>query len=115
MVPPGPAGAPPPTNAAETPVTFVAPSWNAPFGIKLKVAEFPDGGQAVLDGRGLLHLRAADPSLPEITLVLHSRRVAGWAEGDRVWGDSYFTGGTTNISDSEAYHTLLLPIIDSLR
>ena len=54
---------------------------------------WPDGSEAILDPRGLLHLRSADASVPEITLVLVlGQPTAAWAADGTVCGSPYFTG-----------------------
>ncbi|MDO7847298.1 hypothetical protein Q5H92_13075 [Hymenobacter sp. M29] len=52
-----------------------------------------EGSEAILDPRGLLHLRSADASVPEITLVLVlGQPTAAWASDGTVCGSAYFTG-----------------------
>ncbi|MBX0290704.1 hypothetical protein K3G63_09660 [Hymenobacter sp. HSC-4F20] len=54
---------------------------------------WPDGSAAIVDPRGLLHLRSSDASIPEITLVLVlNKSSAAWAADEAVCGSSYFTG-----------------------
>lgn len=54
---------------------------------------WPDGSRAWVDSRGLLHLRSADATVPDITvlLVVH-RTTAAWAADGTVCGPDYFTG-----------------------
>jgi|694.fasta_scaffold04143_12 hypothetical protein len=61
----------------------------------LSIARFTDGSSAVLDSRGLLHLRSSDASLPEITLVLVQGQGAGWISTGVTWGSSFFHDGPT--------------------
>jgi hypothetical protein len=59
------------------------------------VARFtwPDGSEAVVDSRGLLHLRSADATLPELTVLLVlGHPTAAWAADGTVTGSTYFTG-----------------------
>ncbi|MEM7374679.1 MAG: hypothetical protein AAF587_39170 [Bacteroidota bacterium] len=52
-----------------------------------------DGSTAILDKRGLLHLRSSDPSLPEMTIILViGVPTACWAASGIVCGNPYFTG-----------------------
>jgi hypothetical protein len=44
----------------------------------LSVATWPDGSRAILDARGLLHLQSSDESIPECSLLLNERQLAGW-------------------------------------
>ncbi len=62
---------------------------NSPFGHQwtLKKAALPQG-EAWLDSRGLLHLRAHDGS--ELSLVLHDNHVSGWHSDGSVFGTKYF-------------------------
>ncbi len=53
---------------------------------RLTQACWPNGASATLDGRGLLHLRAADKSLPECTLVLCERELAAWTSDGEMYG-----------------------------
>jgi hypothetical protein len=54
---------------------------------------WPNGSEALLDGRGLLHLRSADVALPELTLLLVlGQPTAAWAANGTVCGPAYFTG-----------------------
>jgi len=54
---------------------------------------WPDGSETVVDPRGLLHLRSADASIPEITLLLVlGKPTAAWAADGTVCGPTYFTG-----------------------
>jgi hypothetical protein len=58
--------------------------------IKLWAAEWPDGSQAFLDSRWLLHLKSADPKVPELSIVLTTWALAGWASDGRVFGNRVF-------------------------
>jgi hypothetical protein len=62
---------------------------NSPFRHQwtLKNAVLPQG-DAWLDSRGLLHLRARDGS--ELSLVLHDNHVSGWHSNGSVFGTQYF-------------------------
>ncbi|MFO0905075.1 MAG: hypothetical protein U0939_18865 [Pirellulales bacterium] len=53
-------------------------STNADAARYLRVATWPDGSRAILDARGMLHLQSSDESLPECSLLLNERRLAGW-------------------------------------
>ncbi|GAB3638243.1 hypothetical protein GCM10027422_38330 [Hymenobacter arcticus] len=88
-------------------------------GIRCERLTWPDGSEAIVDGRGLLHLRSADNTLAEFTLVLAiDRPTAAWA-ADGVWcGSSYFTGGqalaTGLVPVDEFYEHYLQPFIDHI-
>jgi len=59
-------------------------------GCSLQVATCPDGSRVFLDSRGLLHFKSADPSLPEISLVLSSGEVAAWTSDGFTAGPAFF-------------------------
>ena len=56
----------------------------------LQVANCPDGSRVFLDSRGLLHFKSADPSLPEISLVLSAGEVAAWTSDGFTAGPAFF-------------------------
>ena len=59
--------------------------------IKLITRKWEDGSEAVIDTRGLLHLKSSNKLIPEITLVLVTgRNTACWASDGTVAGDKYF-------------------------
>ncbi len=60
---------------------------------QLKCRKFiwDDGSEAVIDSRGLLHLRSSDPEIPEMTIVLAlGKTTACWAADGIVAGSAYF-------------------------
>jgi hypothetical protein len=60
------------------------------IGYRLSSARWDDGSECVLDSRGLLHLRPANPAIPETTLVLSEGELSGWSSDGRAWGRMYF-------------------------
>ncbi len=56
----------------------------------LKVATWPDGRRAWLDSRGLLHLKSADASLPEVSFVLSDSSMAAWSSDGCMAGAPFF-------------------------
>jgi len=60
---------------------------------RLERIDFPDGSRMWLDGRGLLHLKSAESSLPEIAIVLKDGETAGWCSDGHWFGSRYFIGG----------------------
>jgi hypothetical protein len=81
----------------------------------LSVAAFEDGSRAVLDARGLLHLKSSDPELPECTIVLIEGPTSGWASDGRYWGTPYFVGPSSLTDDREIYEQILRPFTERLR
>lgn len=62
-----------------------------PF-IKFRRFIWKDGSEAVVDSRGLLHLKSSDTSLPEITIILSiGKSTACWASDGAITGSYYFT------------------------
>ncbi|GAA4043350.1 hypothetical protein GCM10022409_31670 [Hymenobacter glaciei] len=54
---------------------------------------WPDGSLAIVDPRGLLHLRSADATVPEMAvLLILGQPTAAWAADGTVCGPAYFTG-----------------------
>jgi hypothetical protein len=80
----------------------------------LRIARWPDGSQAILDSRGLLHLRSADPSIRECTLVLGEGETAGWVSDGRVWGSPYFLGERRPESSEKIWNTVIAPFLRRL-
>jgi hypothetical protein len=73
---------------------------------KLSRFIFPNGSEAVVDSRGLLHLRSADKKIKEVTIVLIlGRQTACWASDGRVCGSSYFTDNNQNIMPVQEFYT----------
>jgi hypothetical protein len=86
-------------------------------GIKFRKTVWADGSEAIVDSRGLLHLRSADTDLPEITLVLViGRAMAGWASDGTVFGSFYFTGLDTEETTSapDFYQHYIKRFVDRL-
>lgn len=86
-------------------------------GIRCERLLWPDGSEAFVDGRGLLHLRSADNTLAEVTLVLAiDRPTAAWAADGTHCGSPYFTGLKTreagSIPAAEFYQRYLQPFIN---
>ena len=61
--------------------------------IKFTKFSWEDGSEAVMDSRGLLHLKSADHSLPEITIILIIEKItACWSADGKITGSIYFIG-----------------------
>lgn len=78
-----------------------------------------DGSEAIVDSRGLLHLRSSDKTVPEITIVLIMGRhpTAAWASDGRTCGSTYFTG-VHNAENSDVtgfYNNYIQRFIDVLK
>lgn len=94
-------------------------------GLRCQHFVWPDGSEAVADGRGLLHLRSANPALPEVTLVVAiDLPTAAWATDGTLCGNPYFTGRSieealratdTPVTATDFYERYIQPFIDHLR
>ena len=76
---------------------------------QIRVAKWRNGSRAYFDSRGLLHLVSANPKIPETTIVLYERGLAGWCADGRIWGSECFTGGQSNTSAKVIYEEVLRP------
>ncbi len=81
---------------------------------KLSVAKWSDGSQAFLDSRGLLHLKSADTSVPEVTLVLTNGDLSGWCSDGRLWGAAYFIGEAQAAPIGEVFRSTIQAFVDRL-
>lgn len=72
-------------------------------GYRLRSAKFDDGSIALLDSRGMLHLKSIDPDIPEITLVLKDGPLSGWISTGEFFGEAYFIGNHESISAAKVY------------
>jgi hypothetical protein len=79
----------------------------ASFGFNLKTAAWSDGSRAVLDARGMLHLRSSG-DVPETTLLLGDRQISGWCCDGRIWGQPFFCGEQSAVDDvAGIFHELI--------
>jgi hypothetical protein len=63
--------------------------------LKFTKFSWADGSEAVVDSRGLLHLKSSDTGIPEITIILVvEKTTACWAADGKITGSPYFTGNT---------------------
>lgn len=85
--------------------------------IKCCLRQWADGSQAVVDARGLLHLKSADASLPEICIVLISGAfTACWAADGISCGVAYFIDEKYSaiIAVEVFYKKYIQPFIDHI-
>lgn len=81
--------------------------------VTLRRFRWADGSEALADSRGLLHLRSADPALPELTLVMAlGRPLAAWAADGSVSGAPYFTNRTGTEPYADPTAPRWLPAVD---
>jgi hypothetical protein len=88
---------------------------DAPSGVgyRLSVVTWADGSRAYLDSRGLLHLKSADRSVPETTIVLYDDELSGWCSNGSSWGRPYFIGNGGS-STGHAFQTVIRPFAERL-
>lgn len=69
-----------------------------------------DGSEAIVDSRGLLHLKSANTAIPEITIVMVlSRTSACWASDGTAAGSTYFINEKiTRIISADDFHNLYI-------
>ncbi|QDU75590.1 hypothetical protein Pan97_26240 [Bremerella volcania] len=84
-------------------------------GYQVSRAVWNDGSEAFLDSRGLLHLRSADHTIPEVTIALTDGVVAGWVSDGRLWGVHYFTQQQPHRDvDAEIFEQAILGFLEQL-
>ena len=94
----------PPTPQADIPQSMLRFTESVPqprSRIDLAAATFEDGSRVWRDGRGLIHLRSSDPSIPEFSLALTNNAVAAWASNGKITGPEFLVGSQSN--ESGAY------------
>lgn len=97
-------------------VAFQSVPSPAGTGYHLSKASWQDGSEAWLDSRGMLHLRSADHSIPEMTIVLTDHTLAGWCSDGFPWGPEYFTGDLQErVMPSYVFDTTLRNFAEKLR
>ena len=79
-----------------------------------------NGSRALFDSRGLLHLRSADKSIPEVTVVLvMNKPLAAWASDGRFCGAEYFIGrqelNSNHVTSQDFYNKYIQSFIEALR
>ncbi|HET9502184.1 MAG TPA: hypothetical protein VFO93_01495 [Hymenobacter sp.] len=81
-----------PSPHAKATAADIAPADASATALSRRFA-WPDGSEAIVDARGLLHLRSADARVPELTVLLVlGQPTAAWAANGTVAGSAYFTG-----------------------
>jgi hypothetical protein len=84
-------------------------------GYTLRAATWKDGSRAVLDSRGMLHLKSSETAIPELTLVLCTGTLAGWCADGRWFGPPYFIGEHLPIPGAVIYEEVLKPFVSRLQ
>lgn len=86
--------------------------------IKFTKFIWADGSEAVLDSRGLLHLKSSDIRIPESSIILViEKTTACWSVDGKIAGSAYFTGSRqTNVMlVADFYNTYIHPFILNLK
>ena len=89
-------------------------------GVTLQKAEWENGSKAWLDSRGLLHLKSANRTHPEITLVMRDGPLSGWLSSGEVFGDNYYCGkdptaqGLRRVTADFAWNSAIRLFIESV-
>jgi hypothetical protein len=104
-----------PTDRRGLHAEFQATASPGDVGYSLEVAAWSDGSRAVLDSRGMLHLKSSDAAIPELTLVLCDGALAGWCADGRWFGPAYFIGEHVATRGAVIYEEILRPFLARLR
>lgn len=86
--------------------------------IKFKKKVWPDGSIALLDNRGLLHLKSSDDKIPQITILLILQRTsAAWSSDGKVCGSTFFIGkeNPQEIKVNEFALKYMIPFISRIK
>jgi hypothetical protein len=89
------------SEPAQTSVVFRDFTSPLSGGYRLKMADLPNGTRAWLDSRGLLHLKAADAKLTEVTLVLRDGMLSGWIATGEGFGHAYYCGRPNSAENTD--------------
>lgn len=76
-----------------------------------------NGSYAIMDSRGILHLRSHKAHIPEISIIIVvDRPTACWSADGKISGSGYFTGtsGINQIKPSVFYKNYIQAFIDGL-
>jgi hypothetical protein len=103
------------TSRQESYVEFQEIRPPADAGYTLQAATWKDGSRAVLDSRGMLHLKSSHAEIPELTLVLGTGALAGWCADGRWFGPPYFIGDHQPVPGVAIYEGVLRPFLSRLR
>jgi hypothetical protein len=75
----------------------------------LSVASWPQGSEAFIDHRGMLHLRSSYGFFPEISLVLaNNSPMAAWTSNGKLAGPAYYFDGNATIGPANVLGILEL-------
>ena len=77
-----------------------------------------DGSVAIVDGRGLLHLKSSDLTMPEMTFILILEKPSAcWSANGEIFGYKYFTNSinTANRMNLILFDTWLQKFIKTLK
>lgn len=85
------------------------------IGFQVSRAAWDDGSEAFLDSRGLLHLRSANQTLPELSIAMSDGAIAGWASDGRLWGIAYYTQHSNDRNqNTEIFEKIILGFVEQL-
>jgi hypothetical protein len=74
-------------------ITLGRPVRHDSVGGFLRTAQWPNGSRVMFDTHGMLHLKSASATVPEVSLVLSAQEVAGWTSDHKVCGPAFFFEG----------------------
>jgi hypothetical protein len=85
--------------------------------LKFTKFSWKSGSYAIVDSRGLLHLKSHKPHIPEISIIMVvDRPTACWSADGKISGSAYFTGtsGTHKLNPGIFYKNYIQAFIDGL-
>jgi hypothetical protein len=86
--------------------------------VKCRKAVFPDGSVALMDKRGVLHLKSSNKDLPQVALIAITHRpISGWSSTGYFCGARFFIDESNEPSVmpvNEFYKQYIRPFIDHI-
>lgn len=85
--------------------------------LKFTKFSWKSGSYAIVDSRGLLHLKSHKPHIPEISIIMVvDQPTACWSADGKISGSAYFTGtsGTHKLNPGIFYKNYIQAFIDGL-
>jgi hypothetical protein len=81
----------------------------------MHAATWDDGSRVFLDGRGIIHLKSADRSIPEISIAMTNTDLAAWSSDGRICGSPYLIGNDVVVTEPAYFMRLIGQFVERLR
>ncbi len=101
----------PPPNVVNLARPFADMRTRAKLGFDLKIARWSSGRCVWLDGRGMLHMRHPDSSIPELTVTLVDGPISAWSSDGECCGTEFFVGDAPQAADQSKLREQLRALI----